>query len=1089
MVPARVRFLPFAPLLLSFLVLGPLGGPPVAAQGLGSAALIGIVTTPEGQPVPQAQVELRYVPTGAVARSVTNEAGRFLLVNVRSGGPYDLTVSALGYSETERTGIQLAAEERLELELTLSQQPIAVEGVGVLVDRRFDVSREGPALNVTREVISSHPTIERGLLELAALSPVVVQTSEEGGLSISGQNERQNAVLIDGSLNQDVFGSSSSGTPGAAARAKPIPLEAIQEFRVDVAPFDVRSAGFTGGVLNAVTRTGTNSWEGSAFSQLRNERLFGSLLLDGADVAPEEYQKHVWGFNVGGPLKRDEMHAFLAAEFESRREPAPGFSLGVHEPLSIRMAADSLSRAVQIFDGYGVDAGTPSQVFLDNPLSNVFARLDWRLGDEHTLTLRHNYAGAARDSTPNRAPFGPYELSSVGHRIESSNHAFTGKLVSRFGNGHSNELAVNIQRSSDRSTPNSTSPQVDVRVSSVFDDLALVRSLRAGSRYFSQHDQLDQTVVELTDAVTLARDRIVTTLGANVDIFRFDQDDRPGSLGYYRFDGLGDLEANRPSYYEVNVLDPSVPDPSVRFTVVQPSLFFQSEHRFPPELVLSYGVRLDVPIFPTDPEYNERVEEEFDTRTDQLPSGKLLLSPRLGFNWQSQRGWRTQVRGGFGIFTGRVPFVWMSDTYRHSGLRAAVLSCEGEKAPLYDPSSPAPTACADGSGVAETGQATVVAFDPDFKYPRELKVTAAVDQDLPADFYLSMEGLFVQTHGRTLVRDLNISAPASATDAGYGRAFGLRAHYGRPLPYGYAPTRRVEDLSQVLLIENDERTAIAYALTFELQKSFGSWLDMGGSVTLAGSDDKQSLVFTDMLTNYAAAPIGRQVTERPARPANFDRPRKYLANVRTRLPARWGGAELAVVYTGQSGQPYSYVYGSDINGDGYSGPGIPLDASNDLLFIPAEPTQVPATLATKSLLAQLASSVEPCLADVRDEIMERNSCRSPSTHRLDLRFVQPIDVGGVRLDLTGDVMNVLNLLNRDWGRVWEVDPLVPLLDVVTRLDQDEQGIPIPTSEALLGYQGGVTRDPQTGNLRPTLPYNLITPASQWQAQIGLRLSF
>lgn len=1065
------------------------GGDPLAAQGLGSAAVFGTVRTEDGLPAPLARVELRYVPTGTVVRTLTNEDGRYQLFNVRPGGPYTLTVGSLGFANLERSDIQLRAEQRLELNLTLTERPIALAVIDVAADRRFDVSRAGPATTMTRDAIASHPTIERSFLEMATRSPVVIQTTEGGGLSISGQNERQNAVLVDGALNQDVFGASSSGLPGAAARAKPIPLEAIHEFRVEVAPFDARSSGFTGGVLNAITRSGTNVWEGSVLSQIRDERLFGSLMLDGVDIAPTDYRKQVYGVSLGGPLRHDRAHVFFAAEFESRREPAPGYSLGVHDPITTHVSADSMARLVRIFEsGYGVDPGTPQQVSLENPLANVFTRLDWRLTDRHVLTLRHNYAGAARDSTPNRAPFGAYELSSAGYRISSRNHAISALLASRFGAGHSNELSLNVQHSRERSTPNANFPQVDVRVSSSFDDVGLVRHVRAGARYFSQHNELDQTVVEVMNALTLARDRIVTTVGVDADIFHFRHDYRPGSLGYYRFDRLVDLEANLPSYYEVNVLDGSADDHVVRFTVAQPALFVQNEHRFPPELVLRYGIRLDVPLFPSQPDYNAAVDSAFGIRTDRLPGGKLLFSPRLGFNWQSQADrWRTQLRGGFGLFTGRIPFIWMADAYRNNGLRGAVLACRGEDAPAFDPTAPAPLACAAGGTASTAGQSTVVGFSRDFRYPRELKVTTAIDQQLPLGFLASVEGLFVQTHGRTIVSDVNVGAPGTPGDQGYARAFGFRAHYGRAAGIGYVPERRVPGFAQVLLLDNDERSATAWSVTAQLEKRFGAWLDLSGSVTFARSTDRQSLVFTDMLTNHGAAPVGQLISDLNIRPANFDRPRKYLGSLRTRLPGRWGGTELSVVYTGQSGQPYSYVYGSDINGDGYSGPGIPLDAGNDLIFVPENPASIPGTLTAKALFAQLART-DPCLADVRAAIVERNSCRAPATHHIDMRLAQPVTWRGVRLELSADLLNALNLLRSDWGRVWEVDPLVPVLDIVDRSERSMSGAVIPTSQALLGYTGSVRRDAE-GALRPGQPFNLILPASQWQAQLGLKISF
>lgn len=1079
--PSTSRIPPLLPLLL--LLIGGLVPGTAVAQGLGSAVIFGDITNEAGEPVAAALVELRYVPTGQVVRGISNAEGRYLLANLRPGGPYDLSVQSTGFAPVEQVALRLEAEQRLRLDITLSERAFVLEGIDVLLDRRFEVSRAGPAVNITREEIQVHPTIGRNLLELAALSPVVVQTADEGGLSISGQNERQNAILIDGALNQDVFGSSVSGVPGAAARAKPIPLDAIEEFRVEVAPFDARTSGFTGGVLNAITRSGTNTWQGSAFSQFRNESLFGGLTFDGADVAPESYSKHTWGFNVGGPLRPEVGHLFVAAEFERLREPPPGFTLGVQDALRARVAPDSMARMTSILQNdYGVDPGTGGQVFLQNPLSNVFVRLDWQFGESHSLTLRHNWAAAARDSTPNRSSFGPYELSSAGYRMDVSNHAFSARLVSRFGAGHSNELSVNLQRSRERSSPASLFPQVDVRVASQFDNVGFTRQVRAGSRYFSQDNALDQEVLQLNESVTLARDEIFTTLGVGVDFFRFRRDYNPGSLGYYRFNSLRELQANQPGYYEINL--PGA-DSRVQFPVVQPSFFAQQEHRLPDGLTLRYGVRWDIPLFPTTPEANPAVEEAFGLRTDQFPSVAGFFSPRVGFNWQSEGEYRTQVRGGLGMFTGQLPYVWMANAFQYDGSRARLLSCEGALAPEFNPGGAAPTTCRGGATGRQTS--TVVAFDRDFRYPREFKLTTAIDRELPWDVVVSAEALGVLTFARTVVRDLNLAQPGVPEDQGHADAFGERTHYGTPTPYGYIPKRRVEGLGPVLEIGWEDRSAQAYSLTLQAEKRFSTWLNLTGSYTWSGSTDTQSLTQTDMVANLAATPIRRSASEYTPSPANFDRPRKAVLHARFRAPERAGGTEFTLLYVMQSGAPYSYVYAHDINGDGFSGPGVPLDASNDLVYVPQVPSQLQGTLVARSLFAQFVNGVEPCLQEVRGAIATRNACRTPDLHSLDFRIIQPVRVGGARVELTADLLNVLNLLNSEWGRVWEVDPLVPILGITTRAEQGLDG-PLPRSAPILGYTGGVTRDAE-GQVRPVLPHNLIVPASQWQAQIGLRVSF
>ncbi len=1073
-----------------------LGVTPLASQGLGSAVLFGEILAESGEPISLVSVELRYRPTGLVVRAVSNPEGRYLLANLRPGGPYDLAVTRPGFAALERLGITLEAEQRLRIDLVLREQALTLQGIDVEVDRRFEVSRAGPALTVDREAIRVQPSLARNALELAVRSPVVVQTASEGGLSITGQNERQNALLIDGALNQDVFGSSASGVPGAAARAKPLPLDAIQEFRVEAAPFDARTSGFTGGVLHAITRSGTNTWEGSAFSQFRNERLFSGLTFEGAEVAPEAYSNQVWGFAVGGPLRPDVGHLFVAAEFEGLREPAPGYSLGRQDPIWARVDPDSVARIAALFrNQYGVDPGSAEGVWLDNPRANVFARLDWQFGDQHTLTVRHNWAWAARDSTPNRASLGPYAFESGGVRFDAATHALSTRLVSRFGAGHSNELSVNLQRTSETAEPTSRFPQVDVRLASQFEGAGFVRQVRAGSRYFAQDRALDQDVVQIAQAVTLARDEIFTTLGVGLDYFHFRQRDQSGSLGYYRFNSVAELEANRPAYYEVLLPGEGWTGPDVRFAVAQPSLYAQQEHRLPDGLTLRYGVRWDIPIYLDTPPENPLVSDNFKLDTSQFPAVKGFVSPRLGFNWQSSSNYRTQLRGGFGMFTGRLPFVWVANAWQYDGMRNRLLVCEGDGAPAFNPSGPLPERCAGGGGAGAGAGAgvressSVVAFSRSFRSPRELKLSLAIDQQIPGGWVASLEGLWVSTHARTTLRNLNLPGPGVPEDAQHARAFGNRAHYGAPTPYGYRPKPRVAGLGPVIEISWEDRSAIAYSVTGQLDRRFGETLSLSLAHTFSVSRDVQSLTQTDMLANLGATPIGFQASEYTPRPANFDRPHKSIVTGRLRAPERLGRSELSVIYVGQSGAPYSYVYAHDVNGDGFSGPGLPLDASNDLLYIPANPTAVQGTLIARSLFAQLVGDVEAaCLAEIRGAIAPRNLCRTPPTHQVDLRVLQPLPLRGLRVELVADLLNVLNLANRSWGRVWEVEPLVPILGIQTRADTGLDG-PLPRSAPVLGYTGGVVRDVASGGVRPTLPHQLIVPASQWQAQIGIRVAF
>jgi hypothetical protein len=1055
-----------------------------------AASLRGTVLDSDRKPAASARVVVRHGSTGAEAQTLTDAGGRYQITGLRPGGPYTVRVTLLGHAPAERSGLDLGLGSVGVQNFTLVAQATVLEQVTVAVnaDSRFATSRTGSSMLIDQEAIEAHPTVERNFLEIAEVSPMVTK-SDDGALSISGQNERYNTITINGALHQDVFGAFASGLPGAEARAKAIPLDALQEFQVQVAPYDVRASGFTGGLLNAVTKTGTNEWTGSLLAQYRDERFFGDLPVDGVNHAPADYAKQVYAASLGGPLIRDRLHLFVAAETEVRREPPSGFSLGIGDPWRTRVSPDSAQGVASALQNtYGFDPGQVGRHPLENPTTNVFTRLDWRVNDRHTLSVHLNHVGADRDVTPNRAPTGAYEFSSTGFRAASSTQSLMAQLDSRFGEHWFNELRVNVQTTRDDQTPNSLAPQIDVDVLSNLGGTVLGRTVRAGAGYIVQASGLDQTVVQLSNAASWSRGNVTTTFGAATDFYHFDHTFLPGSLGYYRFQNVDSLRVNRPTHYQLNVLGDGE-DESVRVTVLQPAAFIQNEHVFPGGLRLYYGLRADVPLFMGRPERNPVIEDVFNLRTDELPSGKVLFSPRLGFNWQSEERYTTQFRGGFGVFTGRLPYVWLANAYANTGLRSNLLVCTGANTPALDPNAPAPRACRDGTTAEQAGNANAVLFDGDFKYPRELKTSIALDQQLPGGFVATGEVLLVQTLRQVMVRDINLE-PGQAGDEKYFDTYGSRWHFGDAIaPTGYRQRRRAPGLTHVLVMDNEKTSGFAHAVTLGLERGFGRSLTLGGSYSFNHSDDTQSLRFGETTLNYATNPTGTNPNEPDRAPSGFERPWKTVLYARGRLPDRFLGTQLSLVYIGQAGASYSYVYGSDVNGDGYPGIGIPLDASNDLIFVPRTASDVPGSFISAGLIEQLIQK-ESCLEEARGTVLRRNACRGPASHRVDAKLVQPVHLGrGRRVEISGSVINALNLLNSDWGRVYDVPSLVPVLVQDDRMErQPLSGAIIPTSRASLRYVGGVERNAE-GQMRATLPHVLVIPESQWQAQVGIQFFF
>ncbi len=1102
------------------LVLGLLSVPgALRAQGVTTAGVTGRIADTSDAPIRGARIELRHAGTGATYTAVSDDTGRFNFTNLRPGGPYTLEASRIGLLTATRDGLSLSIGQRLRLEIRLSETAVPLPELSVRVenDPEFDPTRMGAATIVDQQMLERLPTISRDFTEVARLSPLV--SVDETGVSVAGSNVRFNNIQIDGALNQDVFGLSPSGVAGGQARGRVIPLSAIEELQILIAPYDVRQSGFTGGVLNAVTRTGTNELRGSVFGFFRNDALIGDAVIGGAVREPGDLENLFVGFDAGGPIVADRVHFFAAGELERRRRPPDGFLVGIDDPVLTQLDPDSVARVSDILAGYGADAGEAGSYTLENDLANLFARIDMRLDDANSAMLRYNFAGASDDPAPNRLPGDAYELSSNGTRIESRSHSLVGQWLSSFSPTLSNDLLVNVQFLRDREIPASLFSRVELDLQGSVDDNSFRRELRAGSNFFGQDSELDQDILQISDALTLSVGDHQLTFGGAFERFSIRRQYLPGARGTYRFNSLDDLEANTPSEYVINL--PLTGDASTtRFSVNQFSVFVQEEARVGEALNIRLGVRMDVPTMPDAPVENADVESAFGTRTSQLPSGNVLFSPRLGFNLRLGPDRATQIRGGVGLFTGRPPFAWLANAYQNTGLSSAFLTCrrrnigvpDPEIVPIFDPLVAAPTSCADGSG-AESAIPVVTAFDSDFRFPQDFKASIALDQRLPAGFVLSLEGIYSKAVNQISFQDLNIGpavldaerTPENGYSDGYG--FGTRDSFGDggagnqlvdpPLgapPGDREPTffpRRVDDaFGQVILIGNRSEN-FAYALSARLRKQFGSRLAVDLGYAFNRSADTRSLASLDAIANFGFTAIEGDPNDPKLQPSLFDRLHKLVAVATAALSDRLGGARLSVLYTGQSGRPYSYVYASDVNADAYPGMGEALDFANDLIYVTEGLRDFPGGRSFFSgvLFEQLVAQ-EPCLQESRLRILSRNACRTPWSHRLDLRVTQGFRVGGIDVDILLDVLNVLNLIDRRWGQVQTVNPVVQLLRVDGRFEDDPAaGTPLPeVDDPLEARYAGALQRAENG-IRATRPFLPEIGASQWQAQFGLRIRF
>ncbi len=1033
----------------------------LAAQSRTSSAIRGTVVQESGAPVIGAEVVVRSVGTGAERAAVTNENGAFLVLLLQPGGPYTVTIRSLGFAEYRLEDMMLPVGETTVVEVVLRTEAVELEGLDVEVDRAavFDRDLVGPTTRLDEERLESTPLISRDVMELALLSPLVKPT-ESGGFSIAGQNDRYNAILIDGVLNKDLFGLTSGGVPGGQAGAKLIPLDAVSQYEVLVAPFDVRLSGFTGGVMNAVTRTGTNDWRVRASAVHRAEALMGDLQLITGPVEASGVDRSLLALSVGGPLVRDRAHFFVAGEFEERNQLPVGYNLFRDDPSLIRISTDRITELQESFEGFtGFDTGAAEAYPLGRELSNVFARVDWNLARGHRLTARNVFARAANDESPNRTGFDPYGLSSNAVFRTSTSNTTSLQLFSDVSGWGSNELELSVARSTDDTRAAADWPQVEVELISSVDGASYQRSVRLGGNFFGQENHLSQTAFRVTNTLDIPRgDDGVLTLGVTGSYLDMAHAYLPGARGEYVYSNLAALQNDTPArYQQARLVEGGSPE--VAFQAAEWGAFIQNQMRPGKGLSLRVGLRVDAPyVLSTPPENNDALDY-FGYSTANLPSGNLMFSPRWGVNWQSGGDNRTQVRAGGGMFTGQIPYVWLADAFHNDGLRSLTQVCTGDDAPGFGTGAPA-QGC--------TLQRNVVAFEDGFRFPQDLKFSLAIDHEFSEGLNASLGALFSKALNQVAVQELDVDQGGNPPP-GYSSLGSRRFYSDRGSPF------------QHMLLVTNEGEDWGASITAELRGALGSRLRFQLAYALARSWDRMSLVFADMTSNLGLNPNTENLNKPPLTTSNFDRPHKFVLSLFGAPIPGLDETEISLLYTGQSGLPFTYVYDFDVNGDGFPGDGASTDRYNDPVWVPEEAGNLPGTIATQVLTAGALRN-DACLTDHRGEVIKRNDCRAPFQHRLDLRLAQTLRFGPTEIRLEGDLINVLNLVNGDWGTIQQVRPQIPLYELCDCGD--------PPIAPLLSWGGGVLpRRNDSGSLLPSAAWSPSAPDSQWQIQLGARVTF
>ena len=1092
---------------LASLLLCTLVGTPVAlsSQGVTTAAMSGFVADQTGSPLADANVVALHVPSGTQYRAVSRTGGTYNIPNMRVGGPYRVTATRIGYRSHTQENLFLTLGQDLRTDFRLEAQAVelaAVEAAGQR-DEVLNGDRTGAATFIGPDKVAELPSIKRSTRDLIRVDP-----RNDGNYSFAGRNWLYNNISLDGSYFNNPFGLDDPA-PGGQTNAEPVPYDAVEQLQVSVAPFDVRQGGFTGANVNTVTKSGTNVYHATAYTFGRNASLLGNTVSGQQVVANPELGFLQTGASVSGPLVHDKLFFFVNGEIERSHQPGSDFvacttvcsgtlPLGVSR-VTVPMM-DSIRDVMK--NVYGYDTG-PYQGYLyhtDN--DKLIAKLDWNVNPSNTLSFRWDYLKASRDLPPhpfvlsyNNTGRGPNASSlpfyNAGYSINNHLNSFALELNSR-ARGFANRLFASYNRFRDFRQPFSPDfPTIEIGE-------AGVTYTTVGHEPFSIHNILDQDVWQLTDNFTLFRGKHAITLGANFESFSFFN-----SFNIFR-DGVFFLPAGVASgttFGSLAQFFQAADSGNIKFrsfigtgpykgediSVGQLGFYLQDEYPVSDRLNLTYGLRVDFPMYFTTPIDNpySRGLTALDANgnpetVDQskLPGATPLWSPRLGFNWNASGDRRTQVRGGTGIFTGRVPFVWVGNAISNPGANPNLFPATGA------PQRPTGSA-QDSSTLAQSFDVNAIA--PNFKWPQVWTTDLAIDHQLPGGLLGTLEVVYGKDIHAIVMRNADLRKPAGTLPAPDGRPFygGCTFTAAGACPTGSSQlgySLNAAGGAGIYVLDNTS-DGHSLNLTAQLRKNFESGLST--SIGYSFTDARNNLKSTEIASVLWQNEPVKGDPNRPELSYSEFGPRHRIVGTAT-YAKTWSPTlktRLGVFvefgqgnrFAGNGGNRYSFIYSGDVNGDGQGG--------NDLIYIPRNQSEIVldpirdtagnVVVSSQQQWNQLNAfiSQDGYLNSHRGQIADRFGELNPWYNNVDMRILQEFGVGGGatrhQFELSLDILNVGNLINSSWGVRKVADPAS--LSPLKLVRFDATGAPVFN---FTGHATTFIDDP--------------SPFSRWQMQLGLR---
>ncbi len=1046
-----------------------------------TAEISGIVYEDQNLLLPGANVTAIHTPTGTTYGAVTNFDGRFNLLNLRVGGPYTITVSYVGFKNYIINDVNLSLGQTVNLNIAMISDAAMLDAVVISGSKNnvMNSDRTGAETSIGSRELKTLPSITRSAADFYRLEP----TASSNG-SFGGRNDQFNNFSLDGSIFNNPFGLDAA-TPGGQTNAQPVSLDAIDQIQVSTAPYDVTQAGFTGASVNAVTKSGSNTIKGTVYGFYRNQDMTGGKVA-GDEILVPDLKQVQYGASIGGPIVKNKLFYFANFEIDDREDLGSNFLAsrsGLTGSNVSRVSAEDLDYVSTELGKLGYDTGAYEGFTHKTESTKGIFKLDWNASDNHRVAFIYNFLRASRDVPANREAIGrrgpdltTLQFQNSGYRINNNIDSFLVELNSNFGNNISNKFQAGYTYFDDSRDPFSApAPAISIQKDGV-------RYIVAGHEPFSINNKLEQNVYQITNNLNIVSGSHKFTLGASFERFEFDNSFNLGAYTYGNANGvvgvfgpdfssvyedssipglsfqeaaenglLGEALANAKNVYDSNNANNSWA--LAETNVGQLSFYGQDRWKVTVKFTFTYGLRVDQPLyFDTQDKIKENIErgaggtfpdgnyqpdityyDENGNPTKlnslELPSKKLLFSPRLGFNYDVRGDKTFQVRGGTGVFTGRLPFVWI------------------------------------GNQVANPNFFFYTTSAPDFKYPQVWRNSLGLDYKFENGILATTDVIYTKDLNAQIVRNYGLATPTGTLNGVDGRVVYTDADRSK---------HEFGGVTNAYVFSN---TDVGYSFNWstKLQKTFTNGLFASIAYNYLKAEDASSLDAEISSDAYDRNPaLGNVNVARSSTSRYGDKHRivgqlnksfSYGANKQWRT-------SFGAFYEYAQGGRFSYTYSGDINNDG--------SGLNDLIYVPTlsdldsyqfsgDATQQ----STQRAALDTYIAQDDYLSGRRGEYAEKYAGISPWKGRWDVKVLQDYDlkVGETKtntIQLSLDILNFGNLLNSDWGVIQ-----LPINDQPIGVSVDETNTPV------------YSFDPSQKNTFA----NDFSLDSRWQMQVGLRYIF